>query len=501
MAEVEITELSKMEAEESHLVGMAANGYPTLISKGLAEMVEEEIEAAKALDLSGAPREVAAKSDDDCPTCDGDGTVKSQKPCPDCDGSGESDDGTKCPTCDGDGVVKEQSTCPTCEGTGKMAKAAEPVVEVSKDGSLGALAMPQLSDGMPGSPAWEAEDAKRAMAAGQLVMQLGALIDQALAREQIEVQMGQSGDIMDVLDLEDARDAVGFILSKIAPFAFREEAEGTLAAKSGKRLSGASVTQLVETRKAGRAAIEAITSRLGNADPEVEKGIEVDEAQVKELLEAERGETVKAVLDALDSRKAAKGKSKAEKAERESAITLRVSEAAKAAGIEDEAAINALVDAALVAEGGKPETASKALESDDGIAKAVLSLSETLTKALGTFEERIAKMENQPERGGPIANPTGTGTSVAAKDAIDALRTLAPRGASPELLQDAAFKDIDAEILSLEPLAKAGIAEAATRLEVLTRNRSVAALKAFESARLGEAESGVDFAKAYHDGL
>ena len=62
MAEVEITELSKMEAEESHLVGMAANGYPTLISKGLAEMVEEEIEAAKALDLSGAPREVAAKS-------------------------------------------------------------------------------------------------------------------------------------------------------------------------------------------------------------------------------------------------------------------------------------------------------------------------------------------------------------------------------------------------------------------------------------------------------
>lgn len=60
---------------------------------------------------------VAFKVDDDCPDCDGVGTVFCDCDC--CDGSGDGEiDGEYCGCCNGEGEVIEN--CGECNGTGKV---------------------------------------------------------------------------------------------------------------------------------------------------------------------------------------------------------------------------------------------------------------------------------------------------------------------------------------------------------------------------------------------
>lgn len=114
----------------------------------------------------------------------------------------------------------------------------------------------------PGSPAWEAVDAATARKWTSILSRACNALSVMAEREMLESVAGDTGDIGAVFELEDAKCAIDFAISVLAPFAVGEQAEADLGTEAleavGKALADfdASPLDLLEAMapiaKAGR---------------------------------------------------------------------------------------------------------------------------------------------------------------------------------------------------------------------------------------------------------
>jgi hypothetical protein len=114
----------------------------------------------------------------------------------------------------------------------------------------------------PGSPAWEAIDAATARKWTSILARACNALCVMAEREMLEAAVGDSGDVEAAFDLEDAKCAIDYAISVLAPFAVGEQAEADLGTEAlaavGKALAGFDAGQLdtvealVPVAKAGR---------------------------------------------------------------------------------------------------------------------------------------------------------------------------------------------------------------------------------------------------------
>jgi hypothetical protein len=139
----------------------------------------------------------------------------------------------------------------------------------------------------PGSPAWEAVDAARAVQAIELTVGLKRLVEQAIAREGQEALIGDDpDDAENVWCLSDVVEMIDCILGVLAPFAVTEQAEAdgreaddSLILKSGRVLSGTNEDNI-------RKAVGMLESVLSSLPAPIEEPIMKSEIEEDKLAKA-----------------------------------------------------------------------------------------------------------------------------------------------------------------------------------------------------------------------
>jgi hypothetical protein len=100
----------------------------------------------------------------------------------------------------------------------------------------------------PGSPAWEAIDAATARKWTAILARACNALCTMAEREMLEAAVGDSGDVDAAFDLEDAKCAIDYAISVLAPFAVGEQAEADLGTEAlaavGKALAAFDAGQL-----------------------------------------------------------------------------------------------------------------------------------------------------------------------------------------------------------------------------------------------------------------
>lgn len=100
----------------------------------------------------------------------------------------------------------------------------------------------------PGSPAWEAIDAATARKWTAILARACNALCTMAEREMLEAAAGDSDDVEAAFDLEDAKCAIDYAISVLAPFAVGEQAEADLGTEAmaavGKALAGFDTAQL-----------------------------------------------------------------------------------------------------------------------------------------------------------------------------------------------------------------------------------------------------------------
>lgn len=358
---VEITEFEEIDPSEVHLVKRGANGFPPL----LAKQVEEEVALAAAGEDLAAE---AVKADTkDCPTCKGTGKIMDGKrDCPDCDNGkvatkaadyealvkakynaedlkAMADKGQAMPNADGDPsypIADADDLDKAIKAVGRggadhdairkhimaRAKALKLTSEIpdnwNADGSIAATkaagATVPDDDGIPGSKTWEAADSARLNEAVQVLLDLQQLLTAAAGREEVEGQTVDPDDMMQAWTLQDACYMLTNLLGVVSAMAALEQREADMAPanpdgaeKSGKRLSGKSLTALTAAR-------DHLNDLIGADDPSTEtsstdggdatKGKDVEDMTKDELdqvLAARDEQLVTKMQELLNAAKAA----------------------------------------------------------------------------------------------------------------------------------------------------------------------------------------------------
>ena len=288
---------------------------------------------------------------------------------------------------------------------------------------------------VPGSPAWESQDAANLRTVAAQLAALKDRLEGAADRERAEVDAGADDDIEDAWDLDDACCALDAALGIVARLAFTEQQEalsppdGDGVAKAGRRLSQKSMDAITAAR-------DRLTELLGeDAGPEPSAvdtplpaaagGNDVTADDLTKALD----ERLTPVLERLDriakdlpqpsggSLTDATGRADAEESRQDrgglpgmdnppeetvetpdAGTELPGMETAKDA----ETATDANPRLVKATENTDPEALVKALESS--IAKSVQGAVKPLADGLETLAKRVDDIANQPLPGGPLLN-------------------------------------------------------------------------------------------------
>ena len=279
---------------------------------------------------------------------------------------------------------------------------------------------------MPGSPAWESEDAERLIAAGQCLATLINELQASMGREQQEVAVGNADDQEDVWALQDAICAAEYALGIVARLAFHEEAEGAMTKQERLTFDDVDVIrQAVSFLKSDPFGSETNPAREGSGS--TEEG-DVFMTITKEDLAAAVGEGVTLALAKAEEDRQAR---KLEKAEKQAAADKAAAEQAEKDKLAKEEADTAAAKAAeadpnLQKSDPDPQPAPTADPETPDIAALVKA---GIEGAISPLADRLAALEGTPNQGGPLVGAGGAG----------GFRPGAPRGgntdgAPPEIL-------------------------------------------------------------------
>lgn len=383
----QITELVEIDAERVDGVGSPANGTPFLMIKQLdrdtdgapeADGLTDEQALAKALDEYG--RWVKAKYTQD--QIDALGKKGQAFKNPDGDYSypiADKDDLSNAIKAVGRGGADHDAIRAYVIKRAKTLGLSDMIPDGwGSDGSLAKDTAAGADDAsVPGSAAWEAEDAAALAAAGQALAQIAQMIEGSAQREQMEVATGHADDISDVCDLQDALYYVQNALGIVARVAFTEQAEGSVA-------KGITEDQQDQIRK----TVDLLQRLDGDqtsgsaGDPERTVTMEMTKEELAELIATTVDERItKAEAD----RKAAE-------AETEAAEVAKETEATEGAETGDTA--------------GDPAAAevTKETGSDDIVARLGAVVKETVDAAVAPLKEQVDQMSKQAAPGGPLAS-------------------------------------------------------------------------------------------------
>ena len=276
---------------------------------------------------------------------------------------------------------------------------------------------------VPGSPAWEAQDADALMCAGQALAQIAQMLQCSADREQMEVATGHADDIADVYDLQDALCYVQNALGIVARVAFTEQAEA-----GGDGMSKA-VESLTALQKQVTDLLGAAGGHTSATGAELKGDIQMDitEDQLTEMVS-------KAAADAVAKAEADR---KAAKAEKKAAQVAKSTETAPEGEETGETA------------GETSETVTKQTGNEDDLAARLGAVvKETVDAAVAPLKEQVDAISKQAAPGGPLASAT------------------AARAGNPTLdlsgLQEKFEKATD-------PIEKADLGERITRMKYLAR--------------------------------
>lgn len=278
----------------------------------------------------------------------------------------------------------------------------------------------------PGSPAWEANDAARLIAAGQVITTALSIVNAACEREQMEVATGHADDSQDVWDLQNATDALNCALSIVARISFTEEHEGQMtdvakglvsmcedkirAALAGDNQPDSRATVSKTTSE------EVVTMELSEQelDERITKASEEAVAKYAAGLdELKKAEDEKATAEQAEADRLAKEKADAETAEAEK---VKAEEIAKAAAEDEEK---------------KAEEAALAKAAEDRKAE----VSELVKAAVSPLEDKLDTLLAQPRFGGPkLMTPRGGPINIAS--GIAALNDRLEKSTDPLERQD-----------------------------------------------------------------
>lgn len=236
---------------------------------------------------------------------------------------------------------------------------------------------------VPGSPAWEADDAAALICAGQALAQIASMIECSAEREQIEVAVGHTDDVNDVWALQDALCYVQQALGIIARVAFTEDAEAGGAALS-KALTDDQHDQIRKT-------VDLLQRLDGNKTSGAagEKGVLTMDITQEQLDELVTKAAADAVAKADEARKVAKAEKKAAKVEKstDGAAT-------------DPAAGDETVDP----ETGEQVTKSKKDKNSE--TDLVAEMRKAVDEAVAPLREQVEHISKQAAPGGPLASAT-----------------------------------------------------------------------------------------------
>ena len=286
---------------------------------------------------------------------------------------------------------------------------------------------PANADGdptVPGSLAWEANDAARLIAAGQVITTALAIVNAACQREQMEVATGHADDSQDVWDLQTAEDALNCALGIVARISFTEEHEGQMT-DVAKALVEQCETKIRaallgdSNQPDSRAAVSKSTS-------EEVLNMELSEQELTERITKASEEAATAAVTKFTTDLADLAKAQADKVAAEAAAEAE--RVAKAKADEEAAEADRLAKEKAEADAAKtPEElakeaadAAEAEAANDPIAKAVAAgieaglskAGELIKSAVDPLKDEIATFAGQPRtpsvrftapRGGDIA--------------------------------------------------------------------------------------------------
>lgn len=375
MPEVEITEFESIEPDSVHLVLRGANGFPPL----LAKQVQAEItKAAEGEDLATdlvkakySSDELKAMADKGQAMANADGDPSYP--------IADKDDLDKAIKAVGRGGADHNAIRKHIMARAKALKLTSEIPDNwNADGSIAAAkaagdTVPD-DDGVPGSRTWETADSARLNEAARLLAQAQSLISVGAGREEVEGQTIDPDDMQQAWSLQDACSMLNSILGLVAAMAVTEENEADMApdgaTKSGKRLSGKSLTALTAAR-------DHLNALIGADDPSSTSSDGEDSAakQQEDILAMTKDELI-AILDERDATKAAAAES----------------EAAKAAPADtDETSDGTTTD----------EEATKAAEANAALSEVKEGV-ESIVKMLGGVTDRLATVEKMAAPGGPV---------------------------------------------------------------------------------------------------
>lgn len=292
---------------------------------------------------------------------------------------------------------------------GSLAKeAAVDKPELAKDDGT-ATATPTLDQTdatIPGSSAWEAQDAEALIEAGQLLATAGSKLGMSANRERMEVATGHADDMADVYDLSDAISLVQSALSIVARVAFTEEAEAQSAGSMAKSLRSPKSAEAVRNA-IGELSLLAKATDPGGAAVGSQKGatmaLDITTEELGALIKSGVTEAVtEAVPAAVDAHLLAKAEADAKTAAETdtSAETKTAEELAK--------------------ETATAETATetdKAADAEPTVAELIKSLQESnkeavteaVNAAVSPLADRVEELSKAARPGGPMVSIPGTG--------------------------------------------------------------------------------------------
>lgn len=276
---------------------------------------------------------------------------------------------------------------------------------------------------VPGSPAWEADDAAALTTAGTALAQIAQMIECSAQREQIEVANGATDDIADVWDLQDALCYVNQALGIIARVAFTEQAE------AGETGMTKSLTD--EQHQSIRKTVDLLqrldgTQLSGSAgEPNKEDIMSMTPEALAELVKSTVDE---AITKVEEDRKAAKAEKKLAKA---------------AAAGETEAEITDPETGEEVKKSKKDKAGS-----EDIVAQLGAVVKETVDAAVAPLKEQVDQFSKTAAPGGPLASASAARTGNPMVD-------VAP-------LEEAFSKETD-------PVKKADLGERLTKMRYLAK--------------------------------
>lgn len=225
---------------------------------------------------------------------------------------------------------------------------------------------------VPGSPAWEADDAAALATAGQALAQVAQMIETSAEREQMEVATGHSDDISDVCDLQDALYYVQNALGIVARLTFTEQAEGQVAK---------TVESLAALQKTVNDLLGAAGSPTSATGADTKGGVlhmDITQEQLDEML-------TKAAADAVAKAEADRKTAKAEK------------KAAKVAKETSE-------EGAQTGETAGEPTAGEVTKEEDTNPDLGAVVAKAVEQAVAPLKEQVEAFSKQAAPGGPLAS-------------------------------------------------------------------------------------------------